>query len=180
MPDDRHLLERVSLREEAALGEVFDMYYAPIYRYIHQHVGHDGVAEDLASEVFSRFLDSVEQGRGPADQLRAWLYRVAHNLIVDDARRQKYRSHLPLDENISAVDISVAGQAEQALLVEETRLAMANLTEEQRSVIILKYMQGLGNDEIARVLGLRVGAVRALSFRGIKTLRRELERKGVI
>lgn len=180
MHDEEQLLKRLYQQDETALGEVFDMYYEPIYRYVRQHVGHAETAEDITAEVFRRFLESMESGRGPAAYIRAWLYRVAHNLIVDDARRQTHRGHLELDERLIAGEGDVAEQAERQLLIGHTRIALEDLTESQRSVIILKYIQGLDNNEIAKILDLHVGAVRALSHRGIKALRRSLTNRGVI
>jgi RNA polymerase sigma-70 factor (ECF subfamily) len=178
--DERDLLRRVRTVEEEALGEAFDAYYRPLYRYIYCHVGHQETAEDLTADVFNRLLKEIERGRGPHRYLKAWLFRVARNVVTDEFRRFQYRDHDQIDERtLSPVD-SISHQAETAILGQEVRSALEELTSKQRDVIILKYLEGYENREIARLLGTTVGAVKALQHRGLAALRRHLVRTGVL
>lgn len=173
--DDQSLLERASTLDESALAEIFDTYYVSLYRYIYTHVGHVETAEDLAAEVFHRLLAGLHNGRGPRRRLKPWLFRVAHNVVVDDIRRQSHRNHLPLDEHVALLDESpVDEQAEQAVLMAATQQALAHLTPKQRAVITLKFVAGMDNAEVAHSLSLPVGAVKALQHRGLAALRRTL------
>ena len=172
--DDDTLLQHARQLDEAALAEIFDRYYVAIYRYIYHHVGHVETAEDLAGEVFQRLLVQFQARRGPDRHLKAWLFQVASNLVVDDSRRLVHRDHLELDEAVQASDVNVDEQAQQAILAEHTRQAMQKLTPKQRSIILLKFVEGLENAEVARVLDMPVGAVKSLQHRALDALRRHL------
>jgi len=174
LSDEQELLHRACQLEPAALGEVFDAYYAPLYRYIYHHLRHPAAAEDLCAEVFTRMLAHLSDGRGPRRHLRAWLYRVAHNLIVDESRRRVHRDHQPLSEWLCAAAPGIEEQSETAIGQRRAIEALDALTEKQRSVIILRYLEGLENWEIARVLRTTTGAVKALQYRGLEAMRRHL------
>lgn len=177
---DADLLQRAQRLEEAALATIFDTYYPPIYRYLYHHLGHAASAEDLTAEVFRRLLEALHNGRGPSTYLQAWLYRVAHNLLVDELRRRKFHEQDALEENFPDSAQATASQAQEALTRQAVRRALQALSPKQRSVLTLKYLEDLENDEIARVLNLNEGAVRALQQRGLRALRRQLERRGVL
>jgi RNA polymerase sigma-70 factor (ECF subfamily) len=173
----RDLLQRVLALDESALAEVFDEYYLPLYRYIYHCVHHAETAEDLAAEVFRRLLEQIAEGRGPRRNLKAWLFRVAYNLVVDDSRRQLHRQHAALNEGLSAGKAAVEEQAQHAILAADAHRALDGLTPKQRAVIILKFLVGLENDEVAQVLLLPVGAVKSLQHRGLEAMRRDLSRR---
>jgi RNA polymerase sigma-70 factor (ECF subfamily) len=175
----QELLRRARSLDEAALGSIFDTYYPVLYRYIYHHVHHTEAAEDLTAEVFARMLKQLAEGRGPRRHLRAWLYRVAHNLVVDESRRRKHRDHDPLDEQAVSVEGEVEQQAETSILREQARTALMALTPKQRAVIILKFLEGYENREVARMLDTTIGAVKALQHRGLTAMQRHLERRPV-
>ncbi len=180
MSGERALLRRVRALDEAAIGTVFDTYYPLIYRYIYRHVRHQTTAEDLAGEVFTRMLEQLAEGRGPKRQLKAWLYRVAYNLVVDDSRRRVHRDHEPLAEPIESVEQKVEDLVHRAVLQEQARAALDELTPKQQTVITLKFLEGCSNREVSRILETSVGAVKALQHRGLASMRRHLERSGAI
>lgn len=180
-PTNEHdLLQRARRLDESALGAIFDAFYEPLYRYIHRHLGHDATAEDLTAEVFRRFLEQIAAGNGPTSNLKAWLYRVAHNLMVDELRRGKHRRHEPLDEDLPASEPPVGEQAIQAAMKRDLQHALLQLSPKQQAVLTLKFQQGLENEEIARALGMNTGTVRALQQRGLRTLQRLLQANGVL
>ncbi len=180
MSDEQELLRQVRGLDEAALAEVFDLYYQPLYRYIYHHVGHVATAEDLTAEVFRRLLEQLYRRRGPKQHLRAWLYRVAHNLVIDDARRNTRRKHEGLREHSATTEHDIVKQADEAILREQARAALAHLTPKQRAVIILRFLEGLDNPEVARILQITVGSVKALQHRGLAAMRRYLIRIGAV
>jgi RNA polymerase sigma-70 factor, ECF subfamily len=173
--DENDLLERARRLEEPALSAIFDQYYDLLFRYLYNHIGNQLTAEDLTSDVFRNLLEQLKQGRGPTKSLKAWLYRVAHNLMVDEIRRGKYRQHEMLDENQQTTDLHVGDQVQRSMEEQTMLRALSHLTEKQRDVISLKYMFGLENEEIAQVLSINIGTVKALQFRGLLALRRYLE-----
>lgn len=178
--DERDLLRRVRALEKEALGTVFDTYYSPLYRYIYHRIGHQETAEDLAADVFNRLLKEIDRGRGPTRYLRAWLYRVARNLVTDEFRRFSYRDHDQLDEQMASPTQGVVDQVETTVMDQQARSALEELTAKQRDVIILKYLEGYENQEIAQVLQTTVGAVKSLRHRGLAAMRRALVRTGVL
>jgi RNA polymerase sigma-70 factor (ECF subfamily) len=178
--DELDLLRGARSLDESALGTVFDTYYPLLYRHIYYHVHHQETAQDLTAEVFARMLAEFAEGRGPERHLRAWLYRVAHNLVIDESRRRVHRDHDPLDEQTVSTEEGVESQTQAAILWQHARAALMELTPKQRTVIILKFLEGYDNKEISRILEMRVGAVKALQHRGLASMRRNLVRAGVI
>ncbi|HEX2907355.1 MAG TPA: sigma-70 family RNA polymerase sigma factor [Phototrophicaceae bacterium] len=174
MTDELELLREVRAFDLEALSVVFDRYYDPIYRFIYHHVHHIQAAEDLAAKVFQRLLTQIAAGNGPEQHLKAWLFRVAYHLIVDDARRQQHRNHDELTED-TAISASVETDAAAALLVAQAYTALERLTAGQRDVIILRYLMAMTPGETAAILNLSVGAVKALQHRGLTALRQEMQ-----
>jgi len=172
---EQALLQKARRLDEAALAEIFDTYYLPLYRYIYNSIRHVEAAEDLTAEVFHRLLKHLAEGRGPRSHIKPWLFRVAHNIIVDDSRRQAHRAHQPLDERLPHSDaLPVEEQARLASLSAEARRALEDLTTKQQAVIILKYLIGMDNAEVAQTLTLPVSAVKSLQHRGLASMRRAL------
>jgi RNA polymerase sigma-70 factor (ECF subfamily) len=147
------------------LGGIYDTQAPRIFRYIYHRLGNRPLAEDLTSEVFVRFLRS---GTTP-DNLTAFLYRIAHNLVVDYLRRNP--TVLSLDEATVADQADPIDFAELEMEKATLRRAIARLTPDQQQVIVLKFIEGLSNDEIALVLGKSSGAVKATQHRALETLR---------
>ncbi len=168
--EERDLLRRARQLDEAALATVFDTYFPALYRYFYHHVHQAQAAEDLAAEVFCRMLEQLAKGCGPRKHLRAWLYRVAYNLVVDDSRRRVYRDHDSLEEDTAWAKVDLEEQTDASLLRSEAREALMALTPLQREVIILKFLEGYENREVARILGTTVGAVKALQHRGLAAM----------
>ncbi|GIK41124.1 MAG: DNA-directed RNA polymerase sigma-70 factor [Chloroflexota bacterium] len=163
--------------DRAALAAAYDQYHLPIYRYIYRQVGEVETARDLAAETFRHLLTAAKQGHGPRDNLKAWLYQTAHHLVIDYYRRQKHRNHLPLAEDLIDLGDDPVRSAEGHLTAEQVRAALHSLTPEQQQVIVLKYLEGLSNAEVAEITGKPVGAVKSLQHRALVALRTELTRK---
>lgn len=149
------------------LGEIYDAYAPKLYRYIYHRLGDQALAEDLTSEVFARFL----RAQVTPDNLAAFLYRIAHNLMVDHLRRRRDQPLEPLDDELPAERGDPQAHAEIAMERLRLRRAIARLTPEQQQAIVLKFLEGLSNEEIARVLDKPVSAVKSLQHRGLVTLR---------
>ncbi len=170
MEHEEDWLKRAREFDSEALAAIFDHYYEPIYRYLYHHIHHVQTAEDLAARVFQQLLHQLRAGNGPKQHLKAWLFRVAYHSIVDDSRRQQHRNHEPLDEDTASVEHEPA----DFLFMTQAYEALAKLPSRQREVIILHYLMDTSPTEIADILELSIGAVKALQHRGMETLRREL------
>jgi RNA polymerase sigma-70 factor (ECF subfamily) len=169
--DQAALRERVVQLEPDALSEVYDAYSGKLYNYIYHRTGDTVVAEDLTGDVFVRMLEAVQDDRTWTTSLQGWLYRIAHNLVVDHFRRRTKRDGPELDERWMAAEDPTTS-SEGLFNSNQLRLAMRFLTEEQQQVIALKFGEGLTNAEVADVLGKTEGAVKALQHRGLASLRR--------
>jgi RNA polymerase sigma-70 factor, ECF subfamily len=174
LDEHQQLLEQARDFDEAALVSIFDALCLPMYRYIYHQVQHAETAEDLTAEVFHRFLQALRNRCGPTSHLKAWLFRVAHNLVIDEVRRSTIRSTQPLDAEVHSTGSPADETAHRAILADQARHALGNLTPKQRSVIILKFLQGMENAEVARILKMPVGAVKSIQHRALGALRRHL------
>jgi RNA polymerase sigma-70 factor (ECF subfamily) len=178
MPEpEAHLLARARSFEPEALGTIYDHYSPGIYRYARRLLGCDSLAEDCVGETFSRFLQALRGGGGPQDHLQAYLYRVAHNWITDHYRRQP-PPPLELDENHPTSSAGVESQAGQSLEGARVRAALVRLTDEQRQVVTLRFLEGWDPAEVARAVQKPVGAVKSLQHRALAALRRMLVEDG--
>jgi RNA polymerase sigma-70 factor (ECF subfamily) len=171
---EQRRLQRAQSFDRQALTAIYDEYQQPIYRYIYRQVGDVEVARDLTSDVFQRFLQALQKGQGPTDMLKSWLYRVAHNNVIDYYRRQKHRQHLPLDERVVENSESPAALAERNISAQQVREALIHLTPDQRQVITLKFLEGFSNLEVAELLNKPIGAVKSLQHRALTALQRQL------
>lgn len=152
-------------------GALYDRYVAPIYRYCHVRLGNREEAEDATSEVFLKALAGIHAYRG--GNFAAWIYRIAHNSVVDRQRRR--RSCAPLDaaeattSNDSHPDQEAIHRAEQ----ERLRQHIASLPSDQRAAIELR-LAGWPDTRTAVALGKSVAAVKKLRFRAVRRLRKAL------
>jgi len=162
--------------DESALAAIYDSLSPELYNYACRLVGDPETAEDIVSETFFRFLRSLGAGGGPKDHLRAYLYRIIHNLAVDHHRSRVERIENPdMDMQRSPSADNPDDVVEHSLAQAQAREVLWRLTHEQRQVIMLKFFQGLNNEEIAAVIEKPVGAVKSLQHRGLKSMRRILE-----
>jgi RNA polymerase sigma-70 factor, ECF subfamily len=180
--DDQHivgLVERAVARDQAAFAELYDLYLDRIYRYVYYRTGDRHDAEDLTEQVFLQAWAAIERFRWQGKPFVAWLYTVAHNVVVDWRRRAQTSESLNDPEKPIEVESVGAAQAmTQWIDADLLAKAVKRLTPEQQQVIILKFLDGFDTATIARVMDKREGTVRALQLRALQSLRRELERQG--
>lgn len=165
------LLQRVRANDPAALAELYDEFAPRLYAYIYRRVGEQRLAEDLTSEVFVKALSALRKGRFASESLQAWLYRLAHNQVIDHYRRNK--GDMPLNESLPAPD-SVPEAARRRHWQNKLREALPHLTEEQQHVIVLRFGEGQSAGEVAQALGKTEESIRALQHRALAALRRWL------
>ena len=166
--EEQELLQLAAKLETKALAEIYDTYSPGIYRYAMRLLGDMTAAEDCAAETFARFLKSLQEGRGPRDHLQAYLYRIAHNWIVDF-----YRSHektFELSETLTCDQEIPEEEAAKHIRQKQVRKAILCLTVEQQQVISLKYLEDWCNEEIACAMRKPVGAVKSIQHRALKSL----------
>jgi RNA polymerase sigma-70 factor (ECF subfamily) len=166
-------VQRRSACQEKLAG-IYDQYYQPIYSYVYRRVSDVETASDLTAEVFHRLLRVAQGSDFPKQQVRAWLYRTAHNLVIDHYRRQANRQHLSLEEELVEGGEDPASVVERRASAAQVRAALQHLTSAQQQVIVLKFLQGLSNQEVAEILHRSVGAIKLLQHRALAALQRRL------
>jgi RNA polymerase sigma-70 factor (ECF subfamily) len=168
------LLQQARAFDQEALAKIYDLYSDALYAYAYKHVGTAQIAEDLVAETFRRFLSALERGGGPQDHLRAYLYRITHNLITDLYRREPPPAQ-ELDEDRLVEDSpGPSGVLDEQQESDRVRGALRLLTPDQRQVLTLKYLEGWTSNEIAQTMDKSLGAVKALQHRGVAALQRIL------
>ncbi|HMR62404.1 MAG TPA: sigma-70 family RNA polymerase sigma factor [Anaerolineae bacterium] len=170
-PSEAELIEKAISGDSNAFANLYDTYVDEIYRFILHRVGNQQTAEDLTSQVFLKAWDNLSRYKMRGSPFGAWLFKIARNIVIDYYRTQK--ETLPLEaEALSKPDptANVAKEVEQRLQGEWLREILLRLTEDQREVLTLKFVNGLKTAEVAKVMGKRQGAIRALQMRALQAL----------
>jgi RNA polymerase sigma-70 factor, ECF subfamily len=162
--------------DEAALSELYDRYEFKIYSYIYRRTSDQTLSEDLAAQVFLKMLEAIHNERAWHSSFSGWLYRIAHNLVIDHYRSRDRQKQISLEDapNMPDVAVSPVRAAEIQLDSEYLRAAIRRLTEEQAQVISLRFLEGYSFSEIAAMMDKTEGAVKALQHRAVATLRQLL------
>lgn len=173
--------EIVSLVQKAvggdfeAFGELYSIYLDRIYRYVLYQVRDKMMAEDLTEEVFYKAWKAIKSCKGREHTFSAWLNRIAHNHVIDGFRSGRNRLSIEMVTLAEVKDPSL--EVEGKLDREELLKIITWLPKNQQQVIILKFLEGLDNQEIGQVMGKSQGAIRVLQMRGLATLRQTMSRE---
>jgi RNA polymerase sigma-70 factor (ECF subfamily) len=173
--EEANLVQRAKQGDPAAFAEIYDRCQPAIYRYIYYQVTDVATAEDLTGEVFVRLVEKIDRFTYRGRPLLAWLYTIARNLVTDHRRRAKHAEPLELEKHPIADINDVESTVEHTLAQQRVIKAIGALTDDQRQVVLLKFIEGMDNATAARVLGKSINAVKALQHRALGSLRRILE-----
>ncbi|MBC7249385.1 MAG: sigma-70 family RNA polymerase sigma factor [Anaerolineae bacterium] len=156
-------------------ARLYEEYLPRILNYMRLRVDEEALAEDLTALTFERALTAWGGLRSQA-AFGGWLFRIAHNTVAEYYRGR--RQVLPLDGLAEAQsdDEPVERRMERAEELVVLREALRALPERDQEVIVLKFIGGLGNQEIGQVMGLRAGHVAVLLYRALRKMRAELEK----
>ena len=159
--------------KRAALTALFETHFERVSRYIAVRIGNRSEAEDMASEVFVRALQSVDSYRETGSPMEAWVFRIAHNIVVDHLRRRGRRpGSVPLDD---APPVSYTpnpgAHLERQEELRELHRALEQLSEAQRQVLALRFGADLSSEEAAHAMGKKPGAIREMQSAAVKKLR---------
>jgi RNA polymerase sigma-70 factor (ECF subfamily) len=156
-----------------SIGAIYDQYFSEVYRYVRYRINDDATAEDIASDVFMRLLEAVQKRLGPQTSLKGWLIATASNAVNDHLRRQYRRPTEALSDSIPD-DSSVHAEVDWREQNRAVRTAYAQLTPEQQHVLALRFGQGYSLEETADHMKKKVNAVKALQFRALAALQRQI------
>ncbi|MDQ1300496.1 MAG: hypothetical protein QG637_414 [Chloroflexota bacterium] len=174
------LVPRCQRGDQVAVEELYTLYADRIYRYLLARVGDGDLAADLTTEVFVRMISRLAGFRlnreRPAASFSAWLYRIAANLAADHYRSRGRFEQVSLDPELPfpARDPGPDTIAERREATAKLSQALQVLSEDQRLVIIGKFMEEMSNTEVAAWLGKTEGAVKSLQHRALHALGRLL------
>jgi RNA polymerase sigma-70 factor (ECF subfamily) len=170
--EEKLLVHRATMRDTSAFAELYDKHVVRVYRHVYYLVSDASVAEDLTAQTFLKAWEAIDRYKERGAPFAAWLLRIAHNLTVSHLRSK--RDHSELDE--AFVDQKLHRNPEDALdrTQEEmsVRAAVMRLRDEQRQVIMLRFVEELDYKEVAAVIGKSIPAVRVIQHRALTNLRK--------
>ena len=134
-------------------------------------LGDRNEAEDLAGDVFLKALESLKSYKERGIPMQAWLFRIAHNVLVDRLRKKGRAATVPIDDVLIAAKEDPVATAEKNIEMERVNEAMQKLTPEQREVVRLRFFGGLSSKEVGAILSKSDGAVREMQRAAVEKLR---------
>lgn len=172
---ERALVDAARRGDEQALAQLYTLYFPRVYRYILARTGNTNDAEDLTEEVFLRVLDAIQRFQWRQAPFSAWLFRIAHNAVISQRRRDGARGRpVLLSEALPVNTQGPEETVENRLVLNEIMRAAQKLPEAQRQVISLRFAAGLSVAETARALGKGEGNIKVIQHKAIAKLREML------
>ena len=176
---DDDLLSLVARAQEGdpeAFGALYDRYFDVVYRYVYYRVSNQSLTEDMVSETFLRALRRITSFTWQGRDFGAWLVTIARNLIADHFKSSRYKLELTTGEILDA-DRATDGPEDEVLdsMTNMTLLeAVKMLGAEQQECIVLRFLQGFSVTETALAMGKTDGAIKALQYRAVQSLKKLL------
>jgi len=172
---DIDLLNAARTMNRDALVRIFDRYSHSLYKYALRICSDPLLADHIVGDVFAKFLDQLSSGNGPRMNLRSYLYQMAYHLVIDEVRYTKHR--VPL------ADLDINKYAESTFLHLENRIVFEKLvcairkvlTQDQRHVIVLRFLEEMSLRETATIMGKSVNHVKVIQNRALDSLRKALK-----
>lgn len=171
MSNDEQLLVRAKQLDPAALQALHERFYETVARYIQFKVGNPQTVEDLSGEVFVRVLEGLKRGQAWRDSPQGWIMGIARHVVTDYYRKRERMAEVKLNEQLAAAE--EASPPQQAMLNERKRHlmeAIQQLTDEQRDVILMRFMEGIDIQGVAKAINKTPGAVKGLQYRALRAL----------
>lgn len=171
---------KAKLYDPEALSRLFDLFYEKLRRYMYYKTGNLDRAEDLAAETLTKGIENIGSFRDQGGTIGAWLFGIARNMLAREHEAAGKAEMVELNEQLP---VEEEEQPERITLVqisnEELYRALSRLPDEQREVVLLRFMEGFDAKTVGKLMGKKPGAVRALQFRAIKSLKEIFDSGGV-
>jgi RNA polymerase sigma-70 factor (ECF subfamily) len=175
--EESRLIERAKQGDKQAISDLYHRHVEVLYRYIYARVRNVTVAEDLTAQVFLKALEGLPGYRPRGKPFVAWLYRIAYARTVDYWREQEHCREVSLIDTLPAdgpqPHDNVEAEADWIAAID----LLAQLSDDQQDVLILRFLGGLSLAQVAETLGKTLGAVKAIQHRGLASLVR-LQKQG--
>lgn len=177
--NEEKLIIKARQKEKESFGLLYDKYMPAIYRFIVLRISHKQEAEDLTHQVFLNAWIKIEEYDFRGFPFSSWLYRIAHNLVIDYYRtnRQNFLDIDSVDESFFADHPQWEVGLDDETRMKQIKNAIAKLEPDQQSVLILKFVNDLSNKEIAESLEKKEGAIRVIQHRALKNLKKYVEQE---
>ncbi len=167
-------LEDLKRLDPQAVSAIYDRYFSEVYRFVCYRLNDEHIAEDIASDVFVRLLETTQAGRGPQTNLKSWLLSTASHIVIDHLRKAYRRPESELLESLKDGTPDPSQDFEVRESDRRIKRAIGTLTEEQQFVITLRFNQGYSLDETANLMNKNVNSVKQLQFRALAALNRTM------
>jgi RNA polymerase sigma-70 factor, ECF subfamily len=179
--DERQWVLKAQSGDSEAVGWLYERYFSRIYKYCYLKLGDPTEAEDITEGVFLKMIEAISTFRWQGSSFASWLYRIAHNQVVDLARQRTRRPQTslePVGESLPSEKDDPHGAAEMQEAVAHLQGAIGSLTDLQAQVILLKFGSDMTNAQVAEVLERSEGAVKALQHSALQNMNKWLNRRG--
>ena len=175
MENDIDLLKAARAKNKEALGKIFELYSSALYRYA-LSLGCDVlVADQITGDVFVKLMEQLELGKGPETNLRSYLYQMTYHQIIDQGRASRKSAPLETADERQQDENSPALMTENKMMFGLILKAIQNeLTDDQRQVIILRFMEEFSLQETADILGKKVNHIKVIQNRALNKLRKAM------
>lgn len=174
--EEANLLKQAQSGDTEAYGCLYEHYAPTVYRFLYAHLNNYLDAEDLTEDVFLRAWRSLGQYQHQGIPFVAYLFRISRNALIDHYRANRRGQPGPLeDENIRDERHNPAETVANKLERSELRSKIDQLKDEYRSVLLLRFLNGLSPEETAQALGKPVGTIRVIQHRALAALKKVLE-----
>jgi RNA polymerase sigma-70 factor, ECF subfamily len=175
----RALVERAKGGDREAFEELYLLHFDGIYGYLQLSVGNKHDAEDLTNQTFVKMIESIDRFEWRKVPLSAWLFRIAHNLAMDNFRsRRRWQPEEEPPEPPGSEGCSAEDEAFHTIGRESMFELIESLSGDQKQVLTLKFVFDFSNAEVGTILGKSEGAVKSLQHRALGSLRRKLTETG--
>jgi RNA polymerase sigma-70 factor (ECF subfamily) len=168
--DESALVRQLAAFDPDAWRAVFERYFASIFRIVYVKTRQSAVSEEIAAQTFAEAVAGIRNYRYRGIPFRAWLYRIARNLTSDYLKSRHARPSVPLEDTWLA-DSNPAADVETRT---DFLVALGQLTEDQRTVIVLRFVEGCSLAEAAASMGKSIGAVKQLQLRALAALQQRM------
>jgi RNA polymerase sigma-70 factor (ECF subfamily) len=178
---EQNLIRGAKRGDKKAIAALYDHHYRAVFNYIYYRVSDQQSAEDLSAEVFIRMINKIPSYKDRGRPFLAWLYTIARNLVIDHYRAGEKREELPIKENLLEHPSLAPDQQIQVRQQEDCfRKVLDKLPENQRQLLIFRFINGFSTPEIVDLLEKSDRAIRSLQHRALRSLERALSEENCL
>ena len=165
------LIRRAQNGETIVVSDIYDRYQRGIFRYLYYRVGDQQTAEDLTSEVFLRMIEKLSSYQDHRISFQAWLFQIARNLSIDHYRKMSIRKNVQFEEEFPSPGEEPLELIDRELTSDKLNRALGELPDNQRDVIVMRFVVGMPIGEVAETLHKTDDSIKGLQRRALLALR---------